>query len=339
MHVAAGRRQGQLQDNPPNIGLQARLRPSVRLQATYHWVGFQGGEWGVDNAMPLGNKDYYKILQVDPSADPEVLEAAYKRLARKYHPDMNKSPDATLRMQELNAAYGILRNPVKRTQYDRERASQPSRPDSKYEEERRKREEADAAQRRADEIVGMGTEAGHALGAALRDQRGRARRRGHGAEAAQHRAKAEQQRREQAEARRRAEDEQRQREEVEKLQRRVPMEGYRLSMDQIEAARRKRKEAKAAQRLAEEERRKREAAEVARRQREEVEALQRRAAMGGYRLSLDQAAQAISVTRGTLRDYIKSGRLRANPDGTVEAVELLRAGFIIRNLPRRDEGK
>jgi hypothetical protein len=65
-----------------------------------------------------------------------------------------------------------------------------------------------------------------------------------------------------------------------------------------------------------------------RRQREKME---------GPNLSLDQAAQAISVTRATLRDYIKSGRVKANPDGTIEAVELLRAGFIIRTLPRRGE--
>jgi hypothetical protein len=63
----------------------------------------------------------------------------------------------------------------------------------------------------------------------------------------------------------------------------------------------------------------------------------RREEMEGYNLSLDQTAQAISVTRLTLRDYIKSGRLKANPDGTIEAVELLRAGFIMRTLPRRGE--
>jgi curved DNA-binding protein CbpA len=99
--------------------------------------------------MPLRNKDYYKILQVDPAADQEVIEAAYKRLARKYHPDMNTSPDATLRMQEMNAAYGVLRRPVTRAQYDKERSSQSSGSDVQYEEERRKRAEAEAAKQRA----------------------------------------------------------------------------------------------------------------------------------------------------------------------------------------------
>lgn len=96
--------------------------------------------------MPSGNKDYYKILQVDPSADPEVLEVAYKRLARKYHPDTNRSPNATLRMQELNAAYEILRYPIKRAQYDRDPSSSPSRFNSKHAEERREKEEAETAQ-------------------------------------------------------------------------------------------------------------------------------------------------------------------------------------------------
>jgi DnaJ-class molecular chaperone len=45
--------------------------------------------------MPLKNKDYYKILQVDPSAEQEVIEAAYRRLARMYHPDISL-PDTLL---------------------------------------------------------------------------------------------------------------------------------------------------------------------------------------------------------------------------------------------------
>jgi len=100
--------------------------------------------------MPPENKDYYKVLQVDPSADPEVIEAAYRRLARKYHPDMNKSSDATLRMQKINTAYGILRHPVKRAQYDQERSSQSAWSDSRYAEERHRREKAEADWRHAE---------------------------------------------------------------------------------------------------------------------------------------------------------------------------------------------
>jgi len=101
--------------------------------------------------MPPTNKDYYKILQVDPSADPEIIVVAYKRLARIYHPDINKAPDATLHMQEINTAYQILHDPVTRTQYDKHRSSRSSESDARYAEERPKREKAETARRRAQE--------------------------------------------------------------------------------------------------------------------------------------------------------------------------------------------
>src|SRR5438552_584955 len=71
-------------------------------------------------------RDLYQVLQVDPSADGEVLEAAYRRLARKYHPDVSSAPDAEARMRELNDAYATLRDPARRAAYDRGRA--PARP-------------------------------------------------------------------------------------------------------------------------------------------------------------------------------------------------------------------
>ena len=67
-------------------------------------------------------RDLYQVLQVDPAADAEVLEAAYRRLARKYHPDVSSAPDAQTRMRELNDAYSTLRDPVRRAGYDRGRA-------------------------------------------------------------------------------------------------------------------------------------------------------------------------------------------------------------------------
>lgn len=63
----------------------------------------------------------YKVLQVDPQAEREVIEAAYKRLASKYHPDVNNSESANERMTQLNAAYEILRDPDRRQQYDDQR--------------------------------------------------------------------------------------------------------------------------------------------------------------------------------------------------------------------------
>jgi DnaJ-class molecular chaperone len=65
--------------------------------------------------------DYYKILQIDPSAEPESVKAAYSCLAEKYHPDKNKSPNTLTRMQEINDAYGIIGNDAKRSQYDQAR--------------------------------------------------------------------------------------------------------------------------------------------------------------------------------------------------------------------------
>jgi hypothetical protein len=61
----------------------------------------------------------YKILQVDSSAEPEVIEAAYRRLARKYHPDVNPAPDAVARMTRLTEAYTVLRDPIRRAEVDR----------------------------------------------------------------------------------------------------------------------------------------------------------------------------------------------------------------------------
>lgn len=71
--------------------------------------------------------DYYAILQVSPTAEPEVIEAAYRRLARKYHPDVNRSPEARLIMTDLNEAYEVLSDPLKRKEYDAQRESIPLR--------------------------------------------------------------------------------------------------------------------------------------------------------------------------------------------------------------------
>src|SRR5258706_8011640 len=72
--------------------------------------------------------DYYRVLQVDPSADPEVITAAYRKIATKIHPDHNRTPDATARFQQLEKAYSVLRDPAKREAYDRERASRATQP-------------------------------------------------------------------------------------------------------------------------------------------------------------------------------------------------------------------
>jgi molecular chaperone DnaK len=62
-------------------------------------------------------KDYYQLLQVHPSAEPEVVKGAFDKLARKYHPDINKEISAPQRMKDINEAYEILSSPEKRNRY------------------------------------------------------------------------------------------------------------------------------------------------------------------------------------------------------------------------------
>ena len=65
--------------------------------------------------------DLYKLLQVDSEADPEVIQAAYRRLAQKFHPDLATGPEAAERMVAINGAWEVLGDPVRRAEYDRQR--------------------------------------------------------------------------------------------------------------------------------------------------------------------------------------------------------------------------
>jgi hypothetical protein len=69
-------------------------------------------------AMTPSAKTFYKVLEVDSEASPEVIEAAYRRLARRYHPDLNPNQDTTGKMQQLNEAFGVLRDSQQRMSYD-----------------------------------------------------------------------------------------------------------------------------------------------------------------------------------------------------------------------------
>ena len=62
--------------------------------------------------------DPYRVLQVTPTAEQEVVNAAYRALALKYHPDRDTTGAAARRMAELNEAYRLVRDPVARTQWD-----------------------------------------------------------------------------------------------------------------------------------------------------------------------------------------------------------------------------
>ena len=73
-------------------------------------------------------EDLYEILQVHPSAHPEVILAAYRRLTLLYHPDKNPSDEAAEMLAQLNQAYEILGDSEKRAEYDRNRAAQWNAP-------------------------------------------------------------------------------------------------------------------------------------------------------------------------------------------------------------------
>lgn len=64
-------------------------------------------------------RDYYEVLGVDKGADDATLKKAYRKLAKKYHPDMNPGDkEAEAKFKEATEAYGVLSDPDKRRQYD-----------------------------------------------------------------------------------------------------------------------------------------------------------------------------------------------------------------------------
>jgi curved DNA-binding protein len=63
-------------------------------------------------------KDYYKILDVEPTADDKAIKTAYRKLARKYHPDVSKEAGAEDKFKEASEAYEVLSSPEKRAEYD-----------------------------------------------------------------------------------------------------------------------------------------------------------------------------------------------------------------------------
>jgi curved DNA-binding protein len=74
-------------------------------------------------------KDYYRVLGVEASASAEEVKRAYKKLARKYHPDVSEEIDAQEKFQEVGEAYEVLKKADKRAQYDelREYVNNPGR--------------------------------------------------------------------------------------------------------------------------------------------------------------------------------------------------------------------
>ena len=63
-------------------------------------------------------KSLYETLEINEKASADEIKKAYRKLARKYHPDVNKDPQAEDKFKEINAAYEVLSNPEKKQQYD-----------------------------------------------------------------------------------------------------------------------------------------------------------------------------------------------------------------------------
>jgi molecular chaperone DnaJ len=67
----------------------------------------------------MAKRDFYEVLGVPRDADPTTIKSAYRKLARQYHPDVNKSAEASERLKEINEAYEVLSDADKRQAYDR----------------------------------------------------------------------------------------------------------------------------------------------------------------------------------------------------------------------------
>lgn len=78
-------------------------------------------------------KDYYKVLGVDPEADAKAIKTAYRKMARKYHPDVNPEPEAEDKFKEVAEAYEVLKDADRRAEYDELRRYGGAAPDGGFE--------------------------------------------------------------------------------------------------------------------------------------------------------------------------------------------------------------
>jgi len=90
----------------------------------------QGLPWGQSFCKKQESimTDYYKTLGISPQADEKEIKSAYRKLAKKYHPDaVRDNPELTERMYEIQAAYEVLGDEEKRKQYDESLKAGPGR--------------------------------------------------------------------------------------------------------------------------------------------------------------------------------------------------------------------
>lgn len=76
--------------------------------------------------MADGNKDYYDVLGVSKDASADEIKKAYRKLSKKYHPDINKEPGAEQKFKDVNEAFEVLSDDQKRAQYDQFGSADPN---------------------------------------------------------------------------------------------------------------------------------------------------------------------------------------------------------------------
>jgi curved DNA-binding protein CbpA len=78
--------------------------------------------------MPIDpRRTHYRVLMLAESADTDIVNTVYRRLAQRFHPDVDPSPEAAHRMKEINEAHAVLKDPERRARYDAELASRRDR--------------------------------------------------------------------------------------------------------------------------------------------------------------------------------------------------------------------
>jgi DnaJ-like protein len=113
---------------------------------------------GIGRSSDSHAASFYDVLQVAPWCDAEVIHAAYRALARRWHPDLNRGPEAEAQMRRLNAAYQVLSDPQRRASYDRDRVREERQMD--------RRETTDGRARAASTASTWGGDASRAAWAA-----------------------------------------------------------------------------------------------------------------------------------------------------------------------------
>jgi curved DNA-binding protein CbpA len=75
--------------------------------------------------MSVADEDLYELFELDQSAGDREIALAFRRLAKRWHPDLNSTHEATERMQQISGAYEVLRDPDRRAAYDRALCPEP----------------------------------------------------------------------------------------------------------------------------------------------------------------------------------------------------------------------